>query len=119
MLYSYRKATPDNPHPGRRIPKYLKTIPTLVSALGLGILGGVSYPIVRYDTPLITLYQIIMTSIQYKQILFLLRAIRTSEIVDFKIFHDSSKNIPYSVSIDNSLAFLNADRADLVYIGFP
>jgi len=49
MSYSYRKATQDNPHPGRRIPLYLKTIPTLVSALGLGILGGVAYPVVSYQ----------------------------------------------------------------------
>lgn len=49
MLYSYRKATPDNPHPGRRIPLYLKTIPTLVSALGLAILAGVAYPVVSYQ----------------------------------------------------------------------
>lgn len=49
MLYSYRKATKDNPHPGRRIPLYLKTIPTLVSALGLGILAGVAYPVVSYQ----------------------------------------------------------------------
>lgn len=49
MLYSYRKATATNPHPGRRIPRYLKTIPTIVSALGLGILGGVSYPVVSYQ----------------------------------------------------------------------
>lgn len=49
MLYRYRKATPQNPHPGRRIPLYLKTIPTLVSALGLAILGGVAYPVVSYQ----------------------------------------------------------------------
>lgn len=49
MLYSYRKATLDNPHPGRRIPHYLKTLPTLVSALGLGILAGVAYPVVSYQ----------------------------------------------------------------------
>lgn len=49
MLYSYRKATPGNPHPGRRIPLYLKTIPTLVSALGLAILAGVAYPVVSYQ----------------------------------------------------------------------
>lgn len=49
MLYSYRKATKDNPHPGRRLPRYLKTIPTLVSALGLGILAGVAYPVISYQ----------------------------------------------------------------------
>ncbi len=49
MLYSYRKATPDDPHPGRRIPRYLKTVPTLVSALGMAILAGVSYPVVSYQ----------------------------------------------------------------------
>ncbi len=56
MLYSYRKATPDNPHPGRRIPRYLKTIPTLVSALGLGILAGVAYPVVSYQLKDINLF---------------------------------------------------------------
>jgi len=49
MLYGYRKATPQNPHPGRRIPTYLKTIPTIVSALGLGIIGAVAYPVVSYQ----------------------------------------------------------------------
>lgn len=49
MSYSYRKATKDNPHPGRRLPRYLKTIPTLVSALGLGILAGVAYPVISYQ----------------------------------------------------------------------
>lgn len=49
MLYGYKKATSSNPHPGRRIPLYLKTIPTLVSALGLGILGAVAYPVVSYQ----------------------------------------------------------------------
>lgn len=49
MSYSYQKATPSNPHPGRRIPLYLKTVPTLISALGLGIIGAVSYPVVSYQ----------------------------------------------------------------------
>jgi sortase A len=49
MIYGYRKATLENPHPGRRIPLYLKTIPTLISALGLAILGGVAYPVVSYQ----------------------------------------------------------------------
>ena len=49
MLYGYQKATAKNPHPGKRIPLYLKTIPTLVSALGLGILGAVAYPLVSYQ----------------------------------------------------------------------
>lgn len=49
MLYGYKKATASNPHPGRRIPLYLKTVPTLISALGLGILGAVTYPVVSYQ----------------------------------------------------------------------
>jgi sortase A len=49
MLYSYKKATASDPHPGRRIPIYLKTVPTLVSALGLGILGAIAYPVVSYQ----------------------------------------------------------------------
>lgn len=49
MLYGYRKATPDNPHPGRRIPLYLKTIPTIISSLGLAIIAGVAWPVVSYQ----------------------------------------------------------------------
>lgn len=49
MLYGYKKATAKNPHPGKRIPIYLKTVPTLISALGLGILGAVAYPVVSYQ----------------------------------------------------------------------
>ena len=49
MLYGYKKATAANPHPGRKVPIYLKTVPTLISALGLGILGAVAYPVVSYQ----------------------------------------------------------------------
>jgi sortase A len=49
MLYGYKKATAKNPHPGKRIPIYLKTVPTLISALGLGILAAVAYPVVSYQ----------------------------------------------------------------------
>lgn len=49
MLYGYKKATAKNPHPGRKIPIYLKTVPTLISALGLGILAAVAYPVVSYQ----------------------------------------------------------------------
>lgn len=55
-MYSYRKATPDDPHPGRRIPIYLKTVPTLVSALGLAILSGVAYPVVSYQLKDLSLF---------------------------------------------------------------
>lgn len=48
-MYSYQKATAKNPHPGRKIPLYLKTIPTIVSALGLAIVGGIAYPVVSYQ----------------------------------------------------------------------
>ena len=48
-MYKYQKATAQNPHPGRRIPVYLKTIPTFISAIGLAILGGVGYPVVSYQ----------------------------------------------------------------------
>ena len=49
MVYGYKKATASNPHPGRKVPIYLKTIPTLISAIGLGILGAVAYPVVSYQ----------------------------------------------------------------------
>lgn len=50
MLYGYRKATPQNPHPGRFIPLYLKTIPTLISAIGIGLIAFVSFPMISYFT---------------------------------------------------------------------
>ncbi len=56
MLYGYKKATAKNPHPGKKIPIYLKTIPTLISALGLGILGAVIYPVVSYQLKDINLF---------------------------------------------------------------
>jgi sortase A len=56
MLYGYKKATVKNPHPGRKIPIYLKTVPTLISALGLAILGGVAYPVVRYQLKSLDLF---------------------------------------------------------------
>lgn len=57
MLYGYKKATVKNPHPGRKVPIYLKTVPTLISALGLGILGAVSYPVVSYQLKDIKLFK--------------------------------------------------------------
>lgn len=48
-MYSYQKATKENPHPGRRIPLYLKTIPTFISAVGLAIIGGIAYPVISYQ----------------------------------------------------------------------
>jgi hypothetical protein len=35
----------DNPHPGRKVPLYLKTIPTIISAVGVSILAAVIYPL--------------------------------------------------------------------------
>lgn len=56
-MYRYVKATPDNPHPGRKIPLYLKTIPTIISALGLGILGSVAFPVLTYQLKDFTLFK--------------------------------------------------------------
>ncbi|MBI3954663.1 sortase [Candidatus Collierbacteria bacterium] len=52
MLYSYQKATPDHPSPGKLIPRYLRILPILVSALGLGLVTSVSWPIVSYQIDL-------------------------------------------------------------------
>lgn len=49
MLYGYKKATASNPHPGKKIPIYLKTVPTIISAIGLGMIGAVIYPVVSYQ----------------------------------------------------------------------
>jgi len=56
MLYGYKKATTKNPHPGKKIPLYLKTVPTLISALGLGILAAVAFPVISYQLKDIKLF---------------------------------------------------------------
>jgi len=69
MLYGYKKATAKNPHPGKKIPIYLKTIPTLISALGLGILGAVAYPVVSYqikDFKLFSVNQGLLSPVYYE-----------------------------------------------------
>jgi LPXTG-site transpeptidase (sortase) family protein len=47
--YSYQKATPENPHPGKIIPPYLKLLPTIFSAIGLSLIGSVLWPIFGYS----------------------------------------------------------------------
>lgn len=49
MLYSYQKATPETPSPGKIIPRYLRILPTLVSSLGLGLVASVVWPMVSYN----------------------------------------------------------------------
>ncbi len=49
MLYGYRKATPKDPHPGRIIPRYVKALPTIISALGLALVAFVIYPVVSFE----------------------------------------------------------------------
>jgi sortase A len=71
MLYGYQKATAKNPHPGRKIPVYLKTIPTLISALGLAILGAAAYPLVSYqlkDIKLLSFNSGLLSPVYYESI---------------------------------------------------
>jgi sortase A len=49
MLYGYRKATSANPHPGRFLPGYVKAAPTILSAIGLGVVGSVVWPLISYN----------------------------------------------------------------------
>ena len=49
MLYGYKKATLKNPHPGRIVPTYLKTVPTIISAIGLFLVAFVAFPLVSYQ----------------------------------------------------------------------
>lgn len=61
MVYRYQKATLKNPHPGRIIPTYLKTIPTIISAIGMGLVAFVAYPLVSYqfkDTDLLSQFKV-------------------------------------------------------------
>jgi len=49
MLYSYQKATPETPSPGKLIPRYLRILPILVSSIGLGLVASVVWPMVSYN----------------------------------------------------------------------
>lgn len=49
MLYSYQKATPDHPSPGKVIPRHLKAIPVLISSIGLGLVASVAWPMASYN----------------------------------------------------------------------
>lgn len=49
MLYSYQKATPENPHPGHHIPDHLKILPLIISSLGLFLIATVAWPILSYQ----------------------------------------------------------------------
>lgn len=49
MLYSYVKATDRTPSPGKIIPRYLRVLPTIVSALGLGLVASVVWPVGSYQ----------------------------------------------------------------------
>jgi len=48
MLYSYKKATLDNPSPGHKIPKQIRFLPTIISALGFALITSVIWPILGY-----------------------------------------------------------------------
>lgn len=52
MLYSYQKATNRHPSPGKVIPRYLRLLPTIVSALGLGLVAFVAWPVANYQLSL-------------------------------------------------------------------
>lgn len=53
MLYSYQKATRQLPVPGKIIPRYVKVLPIVVSALGLAMVAAVIWPIAGYQLSLI------------------------------------------------------------------
>ncbi len=49
MLYLYQKATPNNPSPGRTIPRQIRFLPTLISSVGLGLVATVIWPMLSYQ----------------------------------------------------------------------
>jgi len=49
MLYSYQKATPDHPSPGKIIPRHLKMMPIIISSIGLGLVASVAWPMASYN----------------------------------------------------------------------
>ncbi len=49
MLYQYQKSTNENPSPGHTIPHQIRFLPTLISAIGLGLVATVIWPLVNYQ----------------------------------------------------------------------
>ncbi|MBU1071331.1 sortase [Patescibacteria group bacterium] len=49
MLYQYQKSTNENPSPGHTIPNQIRFLPTLISAIGLGLVATVIWPLVNYN----------------------------------------------------------------------
>jgi len=49
MLYQYQKSTSDNPSPGHTIPNQIRFLPTLISAIGLGLVATVIWPLASYQ----------------------------------------------------------------------
>lgn len=49
MLYQYQKSTSENPSPGHVIPQQIRFLPTLISAIGLGLVATVIWPLVNYQ----------------------------------------------------------------------
>ncbi len=49
MLYQYQKSTNENPSPGHTIPHQIRFLPTLISAIGLGLVATVVWPLVNYQ----------------------------------------------------------------------
>lgn len=56
MLYAYKKATSQDPSPGHVIPRYLRILPTLISATGLAIITFVVWPMLSYRLSLTSLF---------------------------------------------------------------
>jgi sortase A len=48
MLYQYQKSTNENPSPGHTIPNQIRFLPTLISAIGLGLVATVLWPLADY-----------------------------------------------------------------------
>ena len=48
MLYQYKKSTNENPSPGHTIPHQIRFLPTLISAIGLGLVATVIWPLANY-----------------------------------------------------------------------
>lgn len=49
MLYQYQKSNKENPSPGHTIPDQIRFLPTLISAMGLGLVATVIWPLVNYN----------------------------------------------------------------------
>lgn len=71
MLYQYQKSTNENPSPGHTIPNQIRFLPTIISAVGLGLVATVVWPLIDYNfskKPLSTSSSSLLSPLNYQSL---------------------------------------------------